>query len=448
MKRVVSGMVAALLSLFFLSACIEKNDLLGSALVPTNQDISIKTATFDLPVDLRMADSLQCAVSQSITVGSLRTDSFGRFRSEAAMTVTASTDTVEWGLNPSVRHIYISFVRDTTLFVDDSQEYIPQNLHLYYLNTKLDSTYRYNNSLSFADCDPTPIADPVPYTGESAYSVDLDPSFGERFFRIPIASIYDDDLMMEAFHGLYMTCDDPEDPLEGGRLNAFDLSSSVLYLEYDYDDGLGNRKSKTASFQLGEYYSLNVCSSEAGKLVTDDPASAIYMEGLCGIKPHIPAAQLRSMIAEWAAANEIPLDRLIVAKATVEFPFEFSGDPDQFDAWPDNIFPCKRVYTNGILSYGPIQEISDDSLELGLLDRSFLTFESNVSIYLQGLLRKSPGALTAEDDLWMMSTVSMINSYTSETSYFSDYFYYQQCILNGTDAERHPILNLTYTVLQ
>ena len=448
MKRVVNGLVAAFVSLFFLSACIEKNDLLGSALVPTSQDISIKTATFDLPVDLRMADSLQSAVSQSLTVGSLRTNTFGRFRAEAAMTVTSAEDSVEWGRNPSVRRIYLSLTRDTTLFVDPAQAYIPQNLHLYYLNTQLDSTYRYNNSLSLADCDPEQLMDEVPYTGGASYIINLKPSLAERFFRLPMETRDSAELMMNEFHGLYMTCDDPEDPLEGGRLNIFDLSSSFLYLVYDYDDDEGRRKSNTASFALGEYYSLNITSSGARKLVTDDPASAIYMEGLCGIKPHIPADRLRSMIAKWATANGIPLEKLIVAKATVEFPFEFNGDPKQYDAWSTNLFPCKRTYTDGILSYSPIKELSDDALENGFLDRALLTYKSNMSIYLQDLLRKDAAEVTAEDDLWMMPTVSQTSSYTGETYYYSDYFFYQQDVLNGTNAARHPVLKLTYTILQ
>lgn len=448
MKRVVYGLVAALLPLFLLSACIEKDDLLGSALVPSSQDISIKTASFDLPVDLRMADSLQSAISQSITVGSLRTETFGRFRAEAAMSVTAGTDSIEWGLNPSVRRIYLSLARDTTLYMSASQVYIPQNLHVYYLNTKLDSTQRYNNSLSFADCDPQVLNDGVPYLGEESFTIELDKTFGERFFRIPMATLDSADLMMEAFHGLYMTCDDPEQPLEGGRLNVFDLSSSALYLSYDYDDGEGNRKSKTAGFSLGQYYALNVCTSESGKLVTDTPTSALYMEGLCGIKPHVPADRLHKLLSEWAAANSIPVDRLVVAKATVDFPFEYSGDRTQYDTWPGNLFPCRRVYTDGILSYGPIQEIYDGTLETGDIDQSHLTFKSNVSIYLQDLLKKKSADITAEDDLWIMPTVSQVNSYTSETYYYSDYFFYRQVVLNGTGAERHPVLKLTYTVLQ
>lgn len=447
MKRVVIGLVAALLPLFFLSACIDKNDLLGSALVPTSQDISIKTAEFDLPVDLRMADSLQSAISQSITVGSIRTNTFGRFRAEAAMSVTQGTDSIEWGGNPTARRIYLSLARDTTLIINASQLYIPQNLHVYYLNTKPDSTLRYNNSMSFADCDPQVLNDGVPYIGDESYTIDLDKSLADRFFRLSMETIDSTDLMMEAFHGLYVTCDDPEDALEGGRLNVFDLSSSALYLSYDYDDGEGHRKSQTVGFSLGEYFALNVCSSGAGGLVTDNPADVIYMEGLCGIKPHVPADKLHARIAEWAAANSIPLERLLVAKATVEFPFEYTNRK-QYDTWAANLYPCRRIHTNNILTYGPISEIYDTTLESGDIDQSHLYYKSNVSTYLQSLIRKQAAEVTPEDDLWMMPTVSHVDSYTSETYYYSDYFFYRQNILNGTDAERHPVLRLTYTVLQ
>ena len=71
--------LALLLTLFFLASCIETNRTLGSALVPTNQDISIHTATLDIPVTLRMADSLQTAVSNSMSVGAIRSGVFGLF---------------------------------------------------------------------------------------------------------------------------------------------------------------------------------------------------------------------------------------------------------------------------------------------------------------------------------------------------------------------------------
>ena len=449
MKHVVAPLVVALVSLFSLSACIEKDILLGSAMVPTNQDISIKTATFDLPVDLRMADSLQSSVSQSITLGAIRTDTFGLFRSESAMTVTAAVDSIEWGRNPVVRRIYLTLTRDTTLTIDPAQLHAPQNLYVHELRTQLDSTHRYNNSLTAADYDPENLMlGNVPYMGEDSYTVDLKKEYGEQFFRIPMEKLDSAELMMKELFGLYLTCDDPVEPLEGGRLNVFDLSGSGLYLMYEYDDEDGNRKSSTAVFQLGQYHTVNITSSGARDLVTDNPGKAIYMEGLSGIKPHITASRLYRQISGWAEANGIPLRNLLIAKATIEFPFEFNGDPAHYDTWSGNMFPVRRVHNDGILSYGPIQEIYDSYLESGNIDRSNLTYKSNISLYLQSLIRKEAGEITEEDDLWMMPTVSATNSYTSEVYYYADYYFYRQNYLNGTGALRHPVLKLTYSVLK
>ena len=49
-NRISMGL-AALLALFFLSSCITKDPTLGSELVPSNQDITIRTVVLDLPVN-------------------------------------------------------------------------------------------------------------------------------------------------------------------------------------------------------------------------------------------------------------------------------------------------------------------------------------------------------------------------------------------------------------
>ena len=449
MKHVIAGFVA-FLSLFSISACIEKNTSLGTAMIPTNQDISIRTAEFDLPVDLRLADSLQSTVAQSATVGAIRTKAFGLFRSDAAMTVTSYSDSIEWGRNAKVKRIYISLARDSSLVVDPSQFYIPQNIYVHELTTQLDSTKAYNNSLTADDYSPEVISSTdVIYTGSDGFSIDLKKEYGEKFLRLPMEVRDSAELLMKEIPGLYLTCDVPEEGIEGGRLNVFDLSSSTLILNYTYDDEQGNHRSSTAIFSLGEYYALNVSSSGAGSLVTDNPTSAIYMEGLCGIKPHIQASTLRRQMEQWSLRNDIPLANVIIAKASIEFPFEYSGDPDQFYAWSSNLFPCKKETSSstGRRIYSPLSEISESTLESGDIDRSHLYYKANISIYLQDLIRRDLSEITTDDDLWIMPTVSYTDSY-SNTYYYPDYYYYKQDVLNGTGSLRHPVLKLTYTILK
>ena len=449
MKQVTAGLAVLLLSLFSISACIERDSTLGSALVPSDQDISINTTVFDLPVSLRISDSLQTVVSQSITVGSIRSNIFGLFRSEAAMTVTSSKDSVEWGKNATVRRVYISLARDTNIVIDKSQFHIPQNIYVHELTRQLDSSLTYNNSLNLSDYDSRIISrGDILYNGGEIFTVDLDHSFGEKFLKLPTSVRDSAQLLMKEIPGLYMTCDEPEKSLEGGRLNVFNLSSSSLIINYTYEDEDGNTRSSSAVFDLGKYFTLNVSSSSAGHLVTDNPADAIYMEGLCGIKPHISAKKLYETVKTWADASGIALENLIIAKAALEFPFEYNGDKEQFYTWSGNMYPCTRATSSaGKKTYAPIEQISETSYESGTLDRSLLQYKSNISVYLQELLRSDPSDIDEDDDLWMMPTVSYTDNH-SNTYYYPDYFYYKQNVLNGTGAERHPVLKLTYTVLK
>ena len=442
--------LAALLTAFCLASCITTDRSLGARLVPSNQDITLHTATLDLPVSLKMADSLQTAVSQSITVGAIRTKTFGLLHCDAAMSVTAASDSIIWGGNPTVRSLTLNLVVDTNLVVNPSQLYIPQNFYIHQLNVELDSTMVYNNSLSEKDYNPEILSEGgFVYTGGDSYTVKLKEKIAQRLFEIPMATLDSAELFMKAFYGFYLRCDDPVEGLDGGRLNLFDLSSSTLTLTYEYDAEDGNRKTNTAIFQVGTRYTVNVCNAGSRQLESDNPADAIFMEGLSGIKPHIEALRLKDAINAWAAAQQIPVENLVIAKATFSFPFEYDGDRTQFDYYAANIFPCKRTpNSSNFVRYTPIDEINDTNLESGLIDRALLEYKSNVSIYLQDLVKRDRSQITAADDLWLMPTLTYYNSNTGATYYYADYFYYAQSVLNGTAAARHPVVTLTYTILK
>jgi hypothetical protein len=451
LSGVIPGL-AALLTAFCLASCITIDRTIGSSMVPANQDITLHTATIDLPVSLKMADSLQTAISQNITVGAIRTSTFGLFHSDAAMSVTPSYDTLNFGHNPTVRSLTLNLVADTTLIMDASQRYIHQNFYVHQLNVALDSTLIYNNSLSDGDYDPEVISKGgFVYTGGDSYSVKIKEEIGRRLLQIPKSTYDSVDLFMKAFPGFYIHCDDPEEGMEGGRLNLFDLSASTLTLTYEYDDDEGDRKTNTLIFQLGGKYCVNVSTAGSRFLESADPADRLYMEGLCGIKPHINALRLKDAINAWAASQQIPVESLIIAKATFNFPFEYDGNPAGLEHYAGNIFPCKRkaTGTGKRIRYTPIDEINQtDDVETGTINRSKLEYRSNVSIYIQNLIRRDRSKITAADDLWMMPTITYYNSTSGETFYYADYFYYAQSVLNGAADPRHPVVTLTYSILK
>lgn len=448
-KTGVSFGLAALLAMSCLVSCITKDYTLGSGLVPAIQDISVRTATFDLPVGLKMADSLQTSISQKGTVGAIRTDRYGLYRSDAAMAVTAAYDSISWGKNPSVTSVKLVLTRDTTLVVDPGERYIPQNLYVHRLKVVLDSTTIFNNSLTENDYDHEILSlGGLVYTGDDTYSVELDKKLGEELLKIPTATLDSAELFMKAFKGLYIRCDEPLEDCEGGRLTTFDLSASYINFTYQYDDDNGNRRSKSENFLVGEEYAVNICTAGSRPLEEPLAADALYMEGNCGIKPHISAKELRGVLERFAAENQLELERVLIAKAILKFPFEYTGDYKQFDYYATNLYPCKRTKNaSGSRIYTTLDEIEEEDLESGYIDRSNLCYTVNVSMYLQNLISRKASDITTNDDLWIMPTITLYSSTTGVTFYYPDYYYYSQSRLNGTSDARHPVLQLTYSVL-
>lgn len=445
----IATSLALLLAVFFLASCITTDPTLGSALVSESQDITIQTVTLDLPLsESRAAADLQSRISNGISVGNIGSDLY----SEGLMSVTAASDSVVWGKNPVVRRVYLSFVCDSTIAMRDDQLHIPQNFYVHRLNFELDSTHYNSTQARFqtAYYDPEPISvGGSLYTGEDSWSVDLKKEIGEELLRIPMETRDSAELFMRQFYGLCLRTDMPDDPRtapEGsGRLNMFDLSSSYLYFSWDYTDDDGNRKNTSTYFQLGQYYALNIYRN-----VSDSNAAtgSLEVQGLSGRKPRIEAAQLRSAVANWASSQNIPLENLVIAKATVEFPFDYSGDMHQLDHYATTLYPCKRALVDDIPYYAPLGELGESSVENGNIDRSLLLYKAGISFYLQDLIKKDASKVTNEDDLWLMPTLSYYNSNTSTTYYYADNVYYSHTWLNGTDAARHPVLKLTYTVLK
>ena len=183
-------------------------------------------------------------------------------------------------------------------------------------------------------------------------------------------------------------------------------------------------------------------------MVTDNPVETLHYESLSGIKPHISGTALHSLMQNWAEENDIDLDNLVIAKATLEFPFEYSGNYKALDNYPGNLFPCRRVRTEKHTLYTPIDEIYDNFMDKGSLNRSLLNYKPDIGFYLQDLIKKENSELSDEDDLWLMQTISYTNNTTNVTTYYPDFTYYNIARFNGTGCKRSPKLRIVYTVLK
>ena len=62
---------------FFASSCIEVDKTLGAGNIPDDQALVLKTASFHLPLQTKMMDSLQALTTSYAVLGAFRTPEFG-----------------------------------------------------------------------------------------------------------------------------------------------------------------------------------------------------------------------------------------------------------------------------------------------------------------------------------------------------------------------------------
>ena len=493
---------AALIALAFSAAsCVLVDPTLGASYIPANQDISIHTVDIDLPVGQKYADSLQTTVSGLVAVGSLTTAAYGTVTVGTALTLTPAADSIVWGTDPVFKDMYISLTANSNQMLDKSQAGIPQNIYVHQLTKELDSTCVYCNSVSLADCkSELAVKGSMIYTGGDTLVLHFTKEFAQPLFDLDRETLDSTELFATKFYGIYLHTDPVEEGTEGGRLNIFDGSSSQVTFTYSSINDAGRRRDTTVYFKLGSYNAVMSIDKEQVFPETDDAAAMIRYEGLTGLKPHIDAKVLRQRIDDWMAANDIDPDALMVCRATLEFPFEYSGSIDQYKTWPDNLFPCRRLRGSTYTVYSPISERYTTSYDHGEINRSLFYFRSDAAAYLQSLIREKKEEVDENYDIWIIPTVEYTTSssssysdyydyanyyasmygygygaygygyggygyspygyggyygygYGSSSSSSSTYYYvdsknYWTCEINGTAAARHPVLHLTYTVLK
>lgn len=437
-------------TLFSISSCIINDSSIGTSFIPKDQYISLKTASFDLPIELRMADSLQASTPGSLMVGSISDFVFGTTRVSSSVTITTANDSIVWGKDPEVEEVYINFIKESTQYDKDDQEHILQNVYVYELNTPLDSSMYYCNSVTKDMYNPKPISlGASVYSGEDDFTIYLDPGFGEKFFKYSREQLDSAEFMVKHIYGLHVAVDDIPEGTDGGRLNLFDLNNSTLTIYYSYTNDDGERRTATAAFSLGSYWVVNTIESGSSRLATEKPDQYLYTDGLSGVKPYVNGKKLKKMVEQWIAKNNYDMDRFVIARASFELPFLYEEDKIGF--YPSNIFICKREETT--LSgrkyrfYTPWEEINDDDFSDGTINRSLFCYKPDACLYLQDLLDCDMSDVDFTDDIWFMPTFEYTNPSTGSTSHYADYQNYYRAILQGPKSYKFPKLVLTYGII-
>lgn len=449
--KVSTGLLLSVSLLFITASCINKNYTLGTAFIPTDKHVSLHSAEFDIPVQLRMADSLQAASTGTLTVGSISSELFGTTNITSAATITPAVDSIVWGKDPELESATLYLFIESTQTLEGNQANILQNIYVHQLKAPLDSSKYYSCSLTENDYDPVPVGEGCAvFDGGESITIPLRKDFIKPLFNFTMEQLDSTEYFVNRFYGIAITCDDLEEGSFGGRINNFSLSNSYISIIYRYTNDQGIRLSTSLSFNLGSYWSVNSIRNGSRPLVTDNAEDLILAEGLSGITPVVAAADLKNILDSWISANNLDRDKILITRASLEFPFEYSGTGSDYDNYPSNLFPCRRVSTTTgrkYTYYDPNEELEDDTFSHGDINRSLFHYKPDASIYIQKMLKGEKKDFDSTYDLWLMPTVTYTDSNSGQTYYFVDYSNYYQAVLNGTKAARHPVMKLSYALL-
>ena len=496
------GFLVLLLSVFVFPSCIETNYTLGDALVPTSNNLYVESATLDLQVGMKSSADIQSS-SYYYAMGSIASEQFGLTRVDLAATITPSDTGINLGTDPKFIDAYLMLILENVKTFTEGQDNITQNLYVYPMARAMDTTMVTCSSISENDYIHKPIGSAL-LTSKDTVVIPLDHEWAKKLVSCTRAELDSMNLFIKNHYGLYFTTDDPIEGTIGGRLNNF-LSADV-YLGVSSLNKQNLRRDTTIIFNVGNIYhglSTQVFkhSSKSLEIDPDNNEEVLYYEGLAGIKPFIDAKMLRRSIDNWAEANNIDLSRILITRATFEFPYEYPGNYKQVDKYyPQGLYPA--VYstdtTDNIKRYTLLGSIYDDTYNKGDINRSLLCYRPDVTYYIHSIINKDK--IVEEDNIWLIAPFEYVETtsssssnyydpymygsyynpysyyggygyygYNSYNNYYNNYYYYQSLYnmantssttyyyvdymnyaigqINGNGAKRHPKLLLTYVLL-
>jgi len=467
------SLAASFAALLCLPSCVTTDLSLASDFVPTNRNIPIKIAEFDINLGQRYPDSLQTLLSGRAIVGSINTEEFGVLNIGAAMAVAPKYDSIRWGGSPKFKMMRLAIPVTSCFCRDDRLYSIPQNIYFHKMLKPIDSTTVYAHSFTRDDYEKKQctISSAI-YTADDSLCVMFTEEFAKPLFDLDSTVMDSTELFLEKFYGVYMETEDAL--LNGGRLNTFDMSNAVMTFTFSSINYEGIRRDTTVYFSIGEYASVMKIEQDKKISECDSTDQTAIYDGMLGIKPVIDARKLKANIEELAKKEGLSAKAIMISKAQFNFPFEYPGSNDGFTNWPGNMFLFQRFRdSTGFVYYSPISEIYSTNYDTGSANRSKMSYRPDAALYIQTLLNTPLEEIDDSYDLWVMPTVSMSTSSSSSSTmdYYSYYYYYYYgydpysssssetyyyvdnlnyltCKLYGSKAPVHPTLRITYTLLR
>ncbi|MFA5849272.1 MAG: DUF4270 family protein [Bacteroidales bacterium] len=451
MTKRTSFQSAAALLLFSLItvSCITTDKSLGDNLIPDNYNVNIKIAEVNVPVQMKMSDSLQTIFPGYLLVGAYKDLDLGTTISGAAFQIIPNITDNDFGDNPVPSYIRISMAVTQTLVLNTEEKNVPQNIYLYTLKKDLDSTTAFNNSIKLSDVNPVPInTGGTVFMGGDSIVMNLSLDFAKSLLTATQDERDSSDIFVKRFKGLFMATEPLPGAIQGGRFNIINPSDVYLELKYRHVEAA---ESIDKDSLLYYYIStsrpyVNSISHSTKNKESVNPTGKIFMEGLAGIKPYIDFAEIKGLFSTWATSQNISLSQVIIAKAELRLPYEFPASYLTMGQFPSQIYLSTReqaATTYKLPLYEPVSDIRVQST--GMNNRSLMYYSLDISGYLQKVFK---GTLTGTSlQTWISPIAQETNSYTGDVSYYIDNLVYSKATLNGSNATRKPQIILTYAVM-
>lgn len=462
---ILRPIAAALAALFLATSCIDVNKSLGSEDIPDDYVMRLSTETIALPLQTKIADSLQALSQSNGYIGSVRTPEFGLADFSFGTNFCPYLTKDDYGKDQIIKKVYIVFSGMSTTVADETQAGIMQKFRVYRMTRAIDDKHLYNNELKDEDYIRTSIdSGGVFYTGTDSLTIRLRNSFGKELLKATKLERDSSSRFVERYKGLLFTCDAPAAGTFGGRVTEVPAGSAMLYLVMNFQptwkEGLA-RKDTTITYILSPEYTQSFSTYESKSLESAEEQEYLPIEGIGGLKPYIDPLELKDRLDAWVASKGLDPKKIIVGKASFYLPFDNPEPLNKLSAYyPANLFPTHRVISAGsdkddveTRYYYPIQDIYSSNNNTGTLNRSLGCYYGDFSSYIQNLIGKEKAEIAADQSykVWFMLSNATVNQsyYSQQTSqsYSTNVATYCVGRINGPLHERAPYMTITYTVL-
>lgn len=464
-RRVLSAFAFAAAASLLTYSCITTDKSVGSDYIPDSHKLQVLTASIKLPVTLRSADSLQGVASTYISVGAFNTPEFGVARFGSAANITPSSTTIDFGNDAKIISTYLLLIRSevsedltlpsTSIVFEESQKYIGQNINVYRLNKYLDTADVYVHSISENDYDHTPLnkADAV-YFGGDTLKIYLDNALGSEILSATDEELDSLELFMKNHRGLYILPETPIAGTTGGRLNLFSRASASLYVKFNFqptwDEGL-DRKDTLVTLVFGSSYCVNTAQHSSKNRESTEELEQVPIEGIAGLTPYISASSLKERIDEWINENGYNNKKILVAKASMTFPYPEPALLDDYSyKYPKYLFPNHRLKlsdTTLVKYYYLFDDQYSNDNPMGEINRSLLQYTCDFSESTQQFIRKDKSELGSNYNIWISPVYSETNTLYGTITYYIDQYTYYMGSIYGPKAEKYPTLDIIYTIV-